>query len=155
LAGAVTKEQAVKAGIIFNITKFVVWPSDAREQFNLCVFGDDQLEGALEALYGKRIANKKLALRRNMPDKLLTECHIAFIGKQKDKDMQKVLQKLKSMPVLTISDNPNFIDQGGMVGFVKDGRRVGFEFNLVHIRTAGLNIGSQLLKLAKRVKGLK
>lgn len=152
---ATTKEQAVKAGVIYNITKFVVWPSHANDKFNLCVFGDDKLGGSLEALYGKRVGSQKIVLRRNVAEKSLTECHVAFIAHQNDQDIQNVLTKLKSLPILTISDNAEFIDHGGMVGLVRDDLRVGFEFDLTAVRSVGLNVGAQLLKLAKRVKELK
>ena len=149
---AATKEQAVKAGVVYNITKFVVWPSHASDKFNLCVFGDDKLDGGLEALYGKRVGNKKIVLRRNLPDKALAECQVAFIAKQDDEGIQNILAKFKKLPVLTISDNADFINHGGMVGLVRDNRRVGFEFDLTAVRSVGLNVGAQLLKLAKRVK---
>lgn len=154
---ATTKEQAVKAGFIYNITKFTVWPNDTYEDevFNLCLFGDDNLGGGLEALYGKLVSSKPLVLRRNIDDSDLHRCHIAFIAKDTPGNMQKTLKKLRHFPLLTVSDSPNFTDQGGMVGLVRDGRRVGFEVDLKAVKAARLHISAQLLKLAKKVKGIK
>lgn len=154
---ATTKEQAVKAGFIYNITKFTVWPNDTHQGnvFNLCIFGDDNLDGGLEALYGKLVSGKPLVLRRNVSDSDLRRCHIAFIAKDSPSNIQKTLNKLRHIPLLTVSDNPDFINQGGMVGLVRDERRVGFEVDLKAVKAARLHIGAQLLKLAKRVKGLK
>jgi len=156
LAHATTKEQAVKAGFIYNITKFTVWPNAAYEGdvFNLCLFGDDNLGGGLEALYGKLVGSKPLVLRRNVDDTDLHRCHIAFITKDNPQNIQKTLNKLRHIPLLTVSDSPNFIDQGGMIGLVRDDRRVGFEVDIKAVKAAGLHIGAQLLKLAKKVKGL-
>ncbi len=157
LANAVTKEQAVKAGFVYNITKFVVWPSHVirNDKFNLCIFGDDKLGGGLEALYGKRVMNKPLVLRHEVNDQSLASCHVAFVVADSEQKLHKILKKLNKLPVLTISDHPNFIDHGGMIGLVRDGRRVGFEVDLTAVRAAGLHVSAQLLKLAKKVKGLK
>lgn len=154
---ATTKEQAVKAGFIYNITKFTVWPNDTYEDevFNLCLFGDDNLGGGLEALYGKLVSGKPIVLRRNLSDSDLRRCHIAFIAKDSPNNIQKTLNRLRNFPLLTVSDNPDFINQGGMIGLVRDGRRVGFEVDLKAVKAARLHIGAQLLKLAKKVKGLK
>lgn len=157
LVNAATKEHAVKAGLIYNITKFVVWPSDSRnnEKFNLCIMNSNELGGSLNALRGKLVSNKPLVLRRELKDQVLNVCHIAFISGDDAQNVQEILQKLSHFPVLTISDHPDFINQGGMVGLVRDGSRLGFEINLKMVGASKLHMGAQLLKLAKRVKGLK
>ena len=157
MAVAVTKEHAVKAGLIYNITKFVVWPSHAfhSENFNLCVIGDDNLNGALEALYGKPADGKPLVLRRALTEKNFKECHVAFIASSNESNTKDILEAFKRLPILTVSDRQDFINHGGMVGLIRDGNRVGFEVNLAIVRARGLHMSAQLLKLAKHVKGLK
>jgi hypothetical protein len=154
---AATKEDAVKAGFVYNFTKFITWPTHATPQtnFNLCVVGDDQLDGSLEALYGKLIGDKPLILQRNPADEALKDCHLVFVADDAKQNIQEVLQKFNGLPAATVSDSPDFIQKGGMIGLIRDGNRVGFEINLAPANAAGLRISSQLLKLAKHVKGLK
>jgi len=158
LGNAATKEQAVKAGFVYNITKYVIWPNDAgsNEKFNLCVLGDAQLGGGLKSLSGKLVANKSLKLRRWVKDEHLNTCHMVFVSQGRiDSGVGSVLLKLSQLPILTVSDSPDFINHGGMVGLIRDGTRVSFEVNLQAVNAAGLNMSAQLLKLAKTVKGLK
>jgi hypothetical protein len=158
LVHATTKEQAVKAGVIFNITKFTVWPSDTNSQsdaFNLCHFGHDDLGGAIEALSANAVRGKPLVIKRILKDDDIKTCHIAFVSKDSQKNIEETLLKLRSLPILTISDSPDFIKQGGMVGLIRNGKRVGVEVNLKAVKAANLHIGAQLLKLAKRVEGIK
>lgn len=154
LAYAATKEHAVKAGLIYNITKYVVWPSEVNnnEKFNFCVMNRGGLGGSLNALRGKLTNNKPLMLHRGLKGQIASNCHVAFFNGSDTAQMQQVLQRLSHLPVLTVSDYPDFIEQGGMVGLVRDGKRVGFEVNLKAVDAAGLNMGAQLLKLAKRVE---
>lgn len=153
-AQAATKEQAVKAGFIYNLTKFTVWPSeaDSSNAFNLCIIGNDELGDSLKALRGKKVNNKPLVLRRDLDSSEWYSCHIAFITKNPP---ENILKRLHRLPVLTVSDAPNFIEHGGMIGLVRNGRYVGLEVNLTAVKDAKLNISAQLLKLAKKVKGLK
>ncbi len=157
VADAVTKEQAVKAGLIYNITKFVIWPTHAYhdEKFNLCVIGDDNLSGALEALYDKLADGRPIVLRRTMTKSNFRECQIAFVASKGVKNAKQILKELRKSPILTVSDRKDFIKQGGMVGLVRDGNRVGFEVDFAAVKASGLQMSSQLLKLAKQVKGLK
>jgi hypothetical protein len=155
-AHAATKEQAVKAGFVYNVTKYVVWPSRVsnEEHFNLCVYGDADLGGSLKSLQNKLVLNKPIVLRRWVKSNNLEACHMVFIATNSTDDVSDLLQKISHLPVLTISDSPNFIDNGGMVGLVRNGTRVGFEVNLKAVRAAKLNMSAQLLKLAKSVRGV-
>ena len=157
LAQATTKEDAVKAGFVYNFTKYITWPTSdtPQDNFNLCVEGNDQLDGGLEALYGKKIGNKSLILIRDVSGEALKSCHMVFVADDAKLNMQKVLKKFDGLPVVTVSDRADFIKMGGMIGLLRDGNRVGFEINVIPARAVGLSISAQLLKLAKYVKGLK
>ncbi len=80
---------------------------------------------------------------------------MAFIAHDDHVKVTKILSKVASMPILTVSDSPSFVDNGGMVGFVKEGAHVGFEINVNSVELVGIHIGAQLLKLAKKVKGIR
>ena len=64
------------------------------------------------------------------------------------------LRALDDAPVLTVSDLKGFAEQGGMIGFriTQDGR-VAFDINLPRVEKTGLRMSSQLLKLARIVRG--
>jgi len=154
---AATKEDAVKAGFIYNFTKFIKWPDSAavHGNFNLCVVGNDKLDGSLEALYGKLVGDKPLVLRRDPEGGDLKTCHMVFVAEDSKHSMQKLLKPFTALPVVTVSDSADFIKKGGMIGLIRDGNRVGFEINITPANVAGLHMSAQLLKLAKSVKGLK
>lgn len=153
---AATKEEAVKAGSIYNFTKFVIWPShfSAQNTFNLCVFSKNKPNAGLYALNGKLVADKPLAVRHMYEGSKISDCQLAFIADDGNNNIQKTLNKITNLPILSVSDSPDFINQGGMIGLIKDGQHVGFEINITESNSVGISIGAQLLKLAKRVKGV-
>lgn len=150
---ATTKEEAVKAGFIYNFTKFVVWPSEAstNDDFKLCIIGNDKFVGGLDALKGKLVAAKKIVVHHVAKDEVNT-CQMAFIASSKKINIKKTLKKLAELPILTVSDSPEFIRDGGMIGLIRDGRHVAFEVNVTAANAAGIYLSAQLLKLAKTVK---
>ena len=149
------KEDAIKAGIVYNLTKFTVWPDSniKYNQFNLCVFGNQQPDG-FDALAGKLVMEKPLVIKRNPEDADIETCHVAYIKKASQKNIHKILNKCKSLPILTVGESSNFINHGGMIGLVAFDNHIGFEVNIKSIDAVDINIGAQLLKLAKRVVGL-
>ncbi len=158
LAGAVTGqahaesggEAAVKTAFLYNFFKFIEWPAAANQSvYSLCTTGNDQLGDSLLVLEKKTIGNKAIIVRRDINGKDLKNCHMLFIGAAEN--MEAIIRDLKDLPVVTVSDNPGFIDQGGMIGLVQNDDRLSFEINLAATNAAGMHISSQMLKLAKRV----
>ena len=159
LAGAIAgqagaesgSEAAVKTAFLFNFFKFIEWPPAAASQstYSLCTTDNDQLGDSLLVLKNKTIGNKPIVIHRGINGKDLKNCHMVFIGSSEN--AAAIIRDLKGLPVVTVSDKPDFIDQGGMIGLVQNDNRLGFEINLDAAKAADIHISAQLLKLGKRV----
>ena len=154
---AATTEFAVKAGFIYNFSKYIEWPANAVESnsYHLCVIGEDKREDSLDVLVGKLVGNKPLTLTRNVKPANLKDCHMLFVIEDNNVHAEALLTEIAALPIVTISDSPDFILKGGMIGLIRDGNRVGFEVNLKPANAVGIRMSVQLLKLAKSVRGLK
>ena len=143
----------MKAAFLYNFFKFIEWPpaSASQKDYSLCATGNDQLGDSLLVLENKTIGSKSLVIRRSLNGNALKECDMVFISSSEN--AAAILRDLKGLPVVTVSDKPDFVDQGGMIGLVmvQDDSRLGFEINLATAQAADIHISSQLLKLAKRV----
>ncbi len=64
-----------------------------------------------------------------------------------------LLQALAGSAVLTISDQPNFIANGGMIGLFRRNQKLRFDVNLAAAKRAGLHISAELLQMASKVIG--
>jgi len=144
-------ETAVITAFLFNFFKFIDWPETAAAQDNyrLCTTNNDRLGDSLSVLENKTIGGKPMLLRRDINGEELKNCHMVFIGPAEN--TAAIIRDLKGSPIVTVSDKPGFVDQGGMIGLVQDGNRLGFEINLDAANADGVHISAKLLKLAKYV----
>jgi len=76
-------EYQVKAAFLYNFAKFIDWPpsafNDAKQPLEICVYGHDPFGAALEdALLGKAIGDRRVALGRAMLFQDLAGCHVVF-----------------------------------------------------------------------------
>jgi hypothetical protein len=78
-------------------------------------------------------------------------CRIVFVSSN-EAMAGAALAAAERTPILTVSDIPGFLKQGGMIEFVLDANRVRFEINLAAARAAGLNLSSELLRVATAVR---
>ena len=157
LAGGMVEaasELEVKAAFLYNFVKFVHWPAatfEAADELVLCVFGD-ALQGALERVAaGKKAQDKRLSIRTISDPHDAENCHVLFISSAHEADLGSILESIRGRPVLTVGEIERFALRGGIIGVFVSEHRVRFEINADNADRAGLQISSQLLKLATNV----
>lgn len=172
---APSREYQVKAAFIYNFIKFVDWPkekaADSNEPIIIGIIGKSPFGNAFETVKGKKIKNKKLAIKQypglerykakhkdeykdEYKDKYqdaLKKCHILFICSSEKNHLKEIINFIKDSSVLTIGEMDGFLEGGGIIKFMMEEEKVRFEINTTAAKRAKLKIRSQLLRLAKRV----
>jgi len=80
-------------------------------------------------------------------------CHVLFVSSAADR-VPLFVNAATGAPILTVSDAPGFLDEGGMIELRIIDRRIRFAVNVQAASRAGLRLSSQLLDLAIEVRGL-
>lgn len=148
-------EYQVKAAFIYNFLKFIRWPEgyfDEKKVFTICVYGKDPFEGAIDEIGGKVVFGKTISIKRIERNGKTTGCNLVFISSSETKRVEKILTEIKG-PVLTISDIEGFVENGGIIEFVMEGKNVRFKINRDVALRKGLWISSRLLWLARNRPG--
>jgi hypothetical protein len=151
-------EYRVNAAFLFHFAQLVDWPADALtgadRSLDLCTFGEDPFQGALEStVEGKAIANRVIRIRHLMRPEDMQGCRILFLGRAQSKRIPTLLAGLRNAPVLTVGETSGFLAAGGMICFLLQENKVRFDINLDAAQSSGLKIGSRLLVLAQNVVG--
>jgi hypothetical protein len=148
--------KVVKAAYVYNFTKFVDWgpeegASNPPPPITICVIGNDPVGSALDEVAtlqakGRPIKVLHVTGRENVPP-----CHILYVSSSEEPQLPRILSQVEKAAVLTVSDIPHFVEQGGMIGFVPERGRVRIEINLPRARAAGLTVSSKLLEIARNL----
>ncbi|HEY9095886.1 MAG TPA: YfiR family protein [Hydrogenophaga sp.] len=158
LAGKVAaqqvSEQAVKAGFVYNFIKFTQWPpqpeSDSH-RLQICATSDKPLEGHIARLSGRNVGARTIEFRNNVGVNGWAGCDVLFIAQSEEHQIDAYLHSLGNAPVLSVGEAAGFIKSGGMIGLRMQDSRVKFDVNLGSAQRAGLQLNSQMLKLAGEV----
>jgi hypothetical protein len=147
-------ERALKAAYLFNFIQFTQWPVPPDEPFRLCVLGRTPLDEQLAQLEGKQVlGGLHISVRHVGPRDSLAGCHALYLDDSQRGQVDEVLGKLGSAPVLTITDSDGLADRGLMIEIHKRDARLGFEVNLKMARKANISFSARMLKLASYVAG--
>jgi len=149
-------EYQVKAAYLVNFGRFVEWPARlapaSSDLFNICVLGQDSFGADLDsAVAGETIGRAHMLAKRISRPQEAADCRVLFITASEAGQWKEILAALGKLSILTVSDMPQFAQHGGMIQFLRDGNRVRFDINLAATQRAGLNLSSELLKVAVTV----
>jgi len=142
----------VEAAYLYNFGKFVRWPdapAAATAPFTICILGEDNFGAKLDSLIANEtIQGRSIVAKRLSSITTADACQILYLGDSEAPRLAKDIAALQQKSVLTVSSMPDFIQHGGMIGFVLQNKRVRFAVNLPNAERNGLNLSSELLKVA-------
>jgi len=151
-----SSENSLKAAFIFNFAKYVEWPENAlkgKAEFCIATLGRSPLNRELAALSGKSVNGRSIVFRQIRSPEEAAQCQILFISRSELAKLAGILDSLREVPVLTVSDYGDFCTKGGMLSLVVERGKIVFDVNIQETQRAGLKPSSQVLKLTRKIYG--
>jgi hypothetical protein len=147
-------DTAVTGAFLYNFAKFAEWPAlPSGGPIVFCIVGDDGIAASLsETVRGQDIAGHTLEVRRSQNGATWRVCHLLFIADAEARRSAGELGEIKTLPILTVSDNRNFSQTIGIIELFVEAGRMRFAINVDALERSGLRLSSKLLGLAKVIR---
>jgi|SRR5581483_2779301 len=150
------QEYALKAAVIYNITKFVEWPQDAfngrLDPLHVCVLGENPFGDALVQAFSGKVHDGRSFTVRNLRDmNSAGGCQVLFVSASEQKRFRSILEEASSHSTLTIGDSDGFTAAGGIVNLKLEEQKIRLQINLAAAERGRIRISSRLLSLAEVV----
>lgn len=150
-AQAPSLEYRVKAAYLYNFTRYAEWPAATDDHpLTICVAGRNVFGTALDDLVRDETVNG-----RPVTAKVILEpepgCHVLFIPD--GAALPAYMRAVRTSPVLTVGETPDFFAEGGIIRFVREGTNVRFEIDQQAAERVGIRLSSRLLRLARTPGG--
>ncbi len=143
-------EYEIKAACLYNFAKLIDWPEEAFDStkmpFSIGILGEDPFGANLErVIRGKTIGGREISIRRSSGH---TSCQLLFISASESENIARVLETIKGLSVVTVSELDGFAEQGGAIEFVIEENTVQFAINVDAADRAGVKMHPELLRLS-------
>lgn len=158
-----TRLLQVEGAFLVNFLRYTDWPpprlGGTSDPYVVTVVGSPDAAEAVAAvaaaagdIRGRRVqvrrASMATAADRAAAADVLRTSHLVFVQASAQANVDTVLDTVRDLPILTVSDTPGFAASGGMLGLVQSRAHLAFEANPAAIRNAGLMVSAKVLKLA-------
>lgn len=156
LTDDLSREYRIKAAYLYNLGKFITWPNEndmAKDAaITLCVYGYNPFDNYLDKLQEKQIRGRAIAVRYLGEHDPVDSCQLIFIS-HRNKTLPKLLAAPPPYPpILTVSDDRDFLNRGGQVSLVTASNNIQLDINLTRAKQAGFSVSANLLEIAHRIQ---
>jgi len=150
-------ESAIKAVFLFNFTRYLDWPEDNGLAYcPIAVLGDSGIFAPLQEIAEKKtVSSTPIQVRRYKEIKDVGLPRILYISDSAASRLPAVLEKFRGTDTLIVGETEGLAARGAAINFVLRDEAVKFEINVKALKDAGIEISSQLLKLAILIDGEK
>ena len=152
-ASAIEKEDALKAGFLFNFARYAQWNnhSNTASSFILCSPDSSFINAAKTVLNNRKV--NKLPIKNikiTITEADLTQCDILFITADTLASWQQLNNKHLEN-VMIVGETEHFIQQGGHIRFFLSGGKIRFEISPDRLSQSGITMSSKVLRLGRVV----
>lgn len=152
----ISREYRIKAAYLYNLGKFITWPNENEipkdAPITICIYGYNPFERYLDKLQERQIRGRPISVRYLGENDAVDGCQLLFISQ-----LNTLRPKLLSAPppyppILTISDDQDFLNHGGHVSLVANNNNVQLDIDLTRAKQTGFNVSASLLEIAHRIQ---
>lgn len=143
------------ADFILDLAGEVSWPEGSfnkKNEFVISVIGNSDLVAKLEKK-DKSKSKYKFVIKNVGIDDEIENSHLVFLGITDLPELAKALKKLKTLPVLTVTNSSGFARYGVMIELLNKDDKVEYAINKMTARDAHIEISDKLIKKAIKTFG--
>lgn len=148
------REYGVKAAFLYGVMKFVEWPASGlpsgTDPLTVAVLGADAGTKVKATLEGHLIGGRPIRVRIYTQAKDLEACHVLLIAEEAAYGAHVALASVRGRPVLTVTEA---LTADAVINLTVEQTRLAFDADLDAARGQGLRLASNLLRLARKVRG--
>lgn len=154
-AQPMSRENELKAVLLYNLTQFVEWPGSAFASTNsslaIGILGEDTFGRLLDdAVRGEKYGSRSIVVQRIRTVEEAMGCQIVFVSPSENGRFDEILSRLKGRAILTVAESDGFIRAGGMIRFVKSPQnKIRLRINAEAAKAAELSVSGKLLRVAE------
>ncbi|MEQ8332056.1 YfiR family protein [Nisaea sp.] len=150
-----SRDDAIKAGFLFNFAEFADWPNKRPRPTDIafCIEAGTiprEAFGKFSSVQiGERQISTTIAAATDFLD-IRTVCDLIFL-RSTEPDLPRLLSLAEQRHVLLVSDRAGFAASGGHIELYLSQGKYRFRVNLATMRRSGIELSSKVLRLAEIV----
>ena len=153
LAQPTAPENQIKGAFLAKLSQYIEWPAatfaKADQPIVIGILGEDPFGPEFDvSLRAFKVAGRAVQARRLRRVEEAKGCHLLYVSPSENGNLRTILTALRSQPILTAGDHPEFLKLGGALRFWRKGESIAFHISADALREAQITAHPRLLQLS-------
>ena len=149
---SVRREYQLKAAFVYKFLGFIEWADEVKagepKSREICVIGSNPFADILTQLsHFDKSSQMNVSVRELSTLGEASGCNLLYVSTSEVLDLRDIISSLSDSDVVTVSDIPGFVGEGGTIELYNEGNHIRFTINPERVRSHGVQISAQLLAL--------
>ncbi len=147
-------DYSLHAKYMYHFTKYFEWSSDKESgPFIYGVIGNKELYNELKKISElKKINKRNIVVVELTSEDDPTNCHMLFVGRSALVNIDKIMLKIGSKPIMVLGDKMGYMKRGVDINFIIKDDLLRFELNASALDSKSIKIAKEMKALATSVK---
>jgi hypothetical protein len=136
---------------IYSFTRYIQWPEAyTTGDFQILVYGESPIIEELNTMAQAKKMGDSRTIKVSKINGLseIRKCNILFVPSGKSNELEGILAKVSSQPILVITEEPGTGQKGSCINFITKDGKLAFELNQSALNKQNLKVSNELAKLA-------
>ena len=144
-------QRVLNIAVTVKIAKYVEWPTHLSDGvLHFCIEKDYLPYSSISPILRTKVQNRRLKYREFDPhDSELKGCDITFFHHIADSQLGNTIQQPEHSNILMVSDQKQFLQQGGMISLQQQDQRIEITINRTAVERSQLYFSALLYQLAQ------
>lgn len=139
---------SVYSMFIYNFVKYMEWPQN-NDKIMIAVWNNASAAEELSKMAKtKSTPTREIVVQNISEENDLLSFQVIFVPANRSSVLPKLAEKLKSKPIVIVTEEPDLISKGASVSFKTVSDKIRFQLNNEMMRSAGLKVSGALEALA-------
>ena len=149
------REYELKAGFLYNVLKFVSWPdaAPAVPVLTIAVVAPAPIPEFATTISGRIVKGRTLTVGMHDDAATAGDAAVVFVTADAAGQLPRVLKEVEGRPVLTVAEEGADGSAQAIIALAIAETKLTFDVNLDAAQRARLQLDSNLLALARKVRG--
>jgi hypothetical protein len=141
-------DYAVKANIIYHLSKYIHWPEGNQKLFVIGVVGENAFEKIKKICENRMHEGVKINVIQIENPEAARKCSMVFISEEENGALKSINKLTSGQPLLIITEKPGMALQGAGINFIVVSDKLKLELNKTGIEQRGIKVSSDLVNIS-------
>lgn len=149
------QENEIRVAFLFKTLQYIKWNTllkDENSPIVICTNAPDPLLQIMKSLDGRKTVGRTIVIKPTPEFSPDDRCSVAYIREKTLNNFRSRIVSLKQSPVVTVNDDPDYSEAGGVINYLLKNNRIVIGINIDIATEKNIQFSAKFLRITEIIR---